>query len=100
MRATAGFRILSLQKQPRFLETFFVEIMQQIARGIFGQLRSKLVDAAEESQQVRLGLGIHIGHSSLQLEQRFKELPFGIGRIGHPCWIAQNGCETKTIGLP
>src|SRR6185437_2410774 len=53
-------RITSFEPQPRFLVTFFVQIMQQIRRGIFGKLPGQFIQAREHRQQV--GLGIRGGH--------------------------------------
>lgn len=95
MGASASFRILPLQIEARFLETFFVEIMQQIARCIFGQRGGQVVQPRENAHEIRFRLGIHIGHSGFQLQQGVEQRLF---RIGHAFGIPQIEGKTK-IGV-
>jgi N-acetylmuramic acid 6-phosphate etherase len=68
--------------------------MQQIARSIFGQLSGELVEAAEQGQEIRFGVGVHIGHGGFQLEQSIEQRLFG---FGHAFGITQNDVESKRL---
>ncbi len=53
------FRIAVLQKQPRLLVAFLVQIMQQRRVGIARQLLRQFINAREQRQ--RLGFGLATG---------------------------------------
>lgn len=94
MGATAGLRIGSLQIEPRFLETFFVKIMQQVARGVFWKCGGEFIKTVEQRHQIRLGVRIRLSHGSFQLKQRVEQCLFG---IGHAIGITQNEVESKRL---
>ena len=55
------FRVASLQKEPRLLVAFLVQIMPQRRVGAGRQLRGQFVNAREQRQQA--GLGIRRGEA-------------------------------------
>ena len=57
MRTIALFGILPLQKEPRFLVTFFVQIMQQIRGGAARQTGGQRIQPAEDRQELKRDLG-------------------------------------------
>jgi len=79
MRTIALFGILPLQKEPRFLVTFFVQIMQQIRRGAARQTGGQRIQPAEDRQEIGLGVSLHVPYSLLQLNQGIENRLLGLG---------------------
>ena len=79
MRAGALLWILPLQKQPGFLVTFLVHVMQQIRRGAARQLGGQIVEPPKQPYQIRLGLSVHLRHGVLQFQQGIEDGLFGLG---------------------
>ena len=89
--------ILPLQKEPRLLKTFLVQIMQKIGRCALGQCGSELIKPRKDIHKIGLGLSVHARHGILQFEQRVENRLFG---FGHAAGIPQSANKTKTIDLP
>ncbi|MEJ0089331.1 MAG: hypothetical protein WDM80_06245 [Limisphaerales bacterium] len=58
-------RITIQQPEPRLFVTFFMKVMQQLGIGVAWQLKSKLVNAREQRQEMGLGLAVGIDLTAL-----------------------------------
>lgn len=71
------FRIAILQKQPRFLVAFLVQIMQQRRVGIARQLFGQLINARKLRYEVWFWIGRRHGFDGfLQFHQRGEQISF------------------------
>ena len=86
----------SLKEQPRFFVALFVEVMEQLAIGVAGELGRQLVNAVEVPHQIRFWFLVDRGHGDFEIPQRLQK----IGSCRHAASVPVQFGQTKLgVGL-
>ena len=64
----------SLKEQPRFFVALFVEVMEQLAIGVAGELGRQLVNAVEVPHQIRFWFLVDRGHGDFEIPQSLQKI--------------------------